>query len=61
MIPKFVSTTCVVNVLMGVVGGGGGGQTDEEQRSKDTDLDGVNLEWTLWVGGIEPDLLLLHT
>lgn len=29
-----------------------------EEGSKDADLDGVNLEWTLWVGGIEPDQLL---
>lgn len=29
-----------------------------EQESKDADLDGVNLAWTLQVGGIEPDQLL---
>lgn len=29
-----------------------------EQESKDADLYGVNLEWTLWVGGTEPDQLL---
>lgn len=35
----------------------GGGLTGE-QGSKDADLDGVNLERTLQVGGIEPDQLL---
>ena len=29
-----------------------------EQGSIDAYLDGVNLEWTLRVGGIEPDRLL---
>lgn len=34
-----------------------GGQR-RERRSRDEDLDEVNLEWTFWVGGKTPDRLL---